>query len=341
MRYEQQYALVPQRWEGRAQGAGIHPEAEEEGGHRGPDEPVHVQRLPRMFLSATERPCVALVLHALYWTWYQGRKEPSGAEEGAQAPLRHPGSTEPHATFLLHRRVHPSPDPPRTKMSNRKERRSKDPKTNGKSTGSVFQPTNELDEAGINLILKHPDRSGPQGKTLFELAEERQKELDKAKPAGWNAKAKEAAASASAPAEEVAIGPAGDALLYATSMAVLHLTLDVIVYSQYREDIVWAEILKRAGAALPVFILLVYLTHVDISYRFPLLRDLTFFSGSIAAGCYLVYSANKHGYFNVMKAAPPIGTLWIWSVIETSLPYALLNVVAVLGFVWYNGFEFL
>jgi hypothetical protein len=226
-------------------------------------------------------------------------------------------------------------------MSNRKERRSKDPKANGKSTGGVFQSTNELDEAGINLILKHPDRSGPQGKTLFELAEERQKELDKTKPAGWNAKAKEAAASASAPAEEVAIGPVGDALLYATSMSVLHLTLDVIVYSQYREDIIWTEILKRAGAALPVFILLVYLTHVDTSYRFPLLRDLTFFSGSVTAGCYLVYSANKHGYFNVMKAAPPIGTLWIWSVVETSLPYALLNAVSVLGFIWYNGFEFL
>jgi hypothetical protein len=42
-----------------------------------------------------------------------------------------------------------------------------------------------------------------------------------------------------------------------------------------------------------------------------------------------------------MKAAPPIGTLWIWSVVETSLPYAALNALAVLGFVWYNGFDYL
>jgi hypothetical protein len=224
---------------------------------------------------------------------------------------------------------------------NRKERRAKEPMAGAKSTGSAFQTSTELDDSGVDYILKHPDMSGPKGKTLFELAEERQKELDKAKPAGWNAKARGSSASAPTAADEEPIGPVGDALLYSTSMAVLHLTLDVIVYSQYREDIIWGEIFKRAGTALPVFILLVYLTHVDLSYRFPLLRDLTFFSGSVAAGCYLVYSANKHGYFNVMKAAPPIGTLWIWSVVETSLPYAALNALAVLGFVWYNGFDYL
>jgi hypothetical protein len=221
---------------------------------------------------------------------------------------------------------------------NRKERRANDTKpTTAKTSGSSFRPSNELDDDAVNLLLKHPDRSGPKGKTLFELAEERQKELDKAKPAGWNAKAKDASAEAD---DEEAIGAIGDSLLYATSMTALHLTLDVIVFSQYREDIVWGEILQRAATAWPVFVLLVYLTHVDLSYRFPLVRDVTFCTGSIIAGCYLIYSGNKHGYFYVMKAAPPVGTLWIWSVIEMTLPYAALNVVAVLGYIWYNGFDY-
>lgn len=224
---------------------------------------------------------------------------------------------------------------------NRKERRAKETNSsNGKSTGSAFQSSNELDETAVNYILKHPDRSGPKGKTLFELAEERQKELDKAKPAGWNAKVKNASASQPVDDEEVPLGAVGDALLYSISMMAVHLTLDVIVYSQYREEIIWAEIIKRAATALPVFILLVYLTHVDLSYRFPVIRDITFCAGSIVAGCYLIYSGNKHGYFNVMKAAPPVGTLWIWSVIEMSLPYAALNAVTVLGYAWYNGFDY-
>jgi hypothetical protein len=223
---------------------------------------------------------------------------------------------------------------------NRKERRAKEINSNAKSTGTSFQTSTELDATGVDYLLQHPDRSGPKGKTLFELAEERQKELDKNKPAGWKAAARKAASSTPAAEEEAAIGPLGDALLYSTSMAALHLTLDVIVYSQYREDIIWVEILKRAATALPVFILLVYLTHVELAYRFPLFRDLAFCAGSIVAGCYLIYSGNKHGYFNVMKAAPPVGTLWIWSVIEMSLPFAALNAITVLGYVWYNGFDY-
>ncbi|KAJ4362368.1 hypothetical protein N0V83_010461 [Neocucurbitaria cava] len=223
---------------------------------------------------------------------------------------------------------------------NRKERRAKESQTNAKSTGSAFQPSNELDQDAVEMILKHPDYSGPKGKTLFQLAEERQKELDKGKsPAG---KVDEDKASArDAPLDgEPAIGPVGDAILYATSMAALHLTLDVIVYSQYREDILWGEIFRRAATATPIFILLVYLTHVDLSYRFPIFRDIAFLAGSIVAGCYLVYSGNKHGYFHVMKAAPPVGTLWIWGVVEMSLPFAALSAIAVFGFTWWNGFEF-
>ncbi|KAL1598574.1 hypothetical protein SLS59_006861 [Nothophoma quercina] len=214
-------------------------------------------------------------------------------------------------------------------MSNRKERRAKDA---NKTAPHPFDPTTEIDEESVKNILKHPDRSGPKGKTLFELADERQRELDAAKPKSKIVQAQEAL--------NEPVGAAGDAILYAISMTALHLTLDVIVYNQYREAIVWDEILKRAAAASPIFAVLVYLTHLEFSNRFPVLRNLAFLAGSIAAGCYIVYSANIYGYFYVMKAAPPVGSLWIWSVIEMSLPYAAANVVAVVAYIWWNKFDF-
>jgi hypothetical protein len=213
---------------------------------------------------------------------------------------------------------------------NRKERRAAGKNTsnseaNGRGTG--FQPSTEIDEDGVNFILKHPDYSGPKGKTLFELAEERQRELNKGKP-GF------------VPDDEEPIGPFGDAILYSLSMTMLHLTLDVIVYNQYREDIVWNEIVKRAASAFPIFLVLVYLTHVEFSNRYPLIRNLSFMVGGIAAGCYLVYSGNKHGYFYVMKAAPPVASLWIWSVVEMNALYAGLNAAIVFVYGWWNGFDF-
>ncbi|KNG46656.1 hypothetical protein DDE82_006568 [Stemphylium lycopersici] len=223
---------------------------------------------------------------------------------------------------------------------NRKERRAKESNASAKASASGLQPTTEIDEDGVEMILRHPDFSKPQGKTLFDLAEERQRELDKANPAKRFAKVPLASGPASSDDDVPPIGPFGDSILYSVSMAALHLTLDVIVYSQYREDIVWNEIFWRAAAALPVFAVLVYLTHVDFSYRFPKMRDAAFFVGSIAAGCYLVHAGNKHGYFYVMKSAPPVGTLWIWSVVEMSLPFAASSALAVFGYIWWNGFDF-
>lgn len=212
---------------------------------------------------------------------------------------------------------------------NRKERRAKDANN---TTPHPFDPTTELDEESVKSILKHPDRAGPKGKTLFELADERQRELDADKPKSTLVAAQEAL--------NEPVGAVGDAILYAISMTALHFTLDVIVYNQYREAIVWDEICTRAATAAPIFAILVYLTHVDFSYRFPMLRNLAFLAGSIAAGCSIVYSANTYGYFFVMKAAPPLGALWVWSVIEMSLPYAAVNVVAVAAYIWWNKFEF-
>ncbi|KAH7139153.1 hypothetical protein B0J11DRAFT_36203 [Dendryphion nanum] len=212
--------------------------------------------------------------------------------------------------------------------SNRKERRAASKNT--KSTG--FQPSNEINQEGVEFLLQHPDRSGPKGKTLFDLAEDRQREINKTRP-GYT--------STGEPISETEdpVGPLGNAIFYAISLAMLHVTLDVAVYSQYREEVIWSEILQRAAMATPIFLVLVYLLHVDFSKKFPILRNLFFLALSVTAGCYMVYSGNMHGYFFVMKAAPPIGALWIWSVVEMSLTYALASCAAVLGYLWWNGFQ--
>lgn len=232
----------------------------------------------------------------------------------------------PHTTRSKHHKLHLTFT---MAAGNRKERRTKEA---AKTTPHPFDPNTELDEESVQHILKHPDRAGPQGKSLFELADERQRELDAAKPKSRLVEVQEAL--------NEPVGAVGDALLYAISMTALHFTLDVIVYNQYRESILWDEIFKRAATASPIFAVLVYLTHVDFSNRFPIVRNLAFLAGSIAAGCYIIWSANTKGYFYVMKAAPPVGALWVWSVIEMSLPYAAANIVAVVAYIWWNQFEF-
>jgi len=232
---------------------------------------------------------------------------------------------------------------------NRKERRAAAagmgknnpaPTSTHATTASAFQPSTEIDQDGIEYILQHPDRSGPKGKTLFELAEERQRELDKGKPARRTTTNDDNTPIGERPFDDEPLGPLSEGIIYSLTMAISHITFDVLVYSQYREDVIWSEIFKRAASALPIFFLLVYLMHVPFSNRFPLARNLLFFGGGIAAGCYLVYAGNRHGYFYVMKAAPPIATLWIWSVVEMDVAYSALSAVAVLAYSWWNNFDF-
>lgn len=61
----------------------------------------------------------------------------------------------------------------------------------------------------------------------------------------------------------------------------------------------------------------------------------------MSTGCYLIYITNVYGYIAVMKNAPGIGCLWIWSVIELDLLWALPSLAVCLGFLRLGGYSYL
>lgn len=224
--------------------------------------------------------------------------------------------------------------------ANRKQRRAaaRDAKKKGGE---------HMDQGAVGGIkLAQPDRSGPKAKTLLEIAEEKNALLEKGqpfpkskappRPANGEGEGEGAAAAGD---DDDPFGQVGDAILYSTTLTMLHFTLDVLVYNQYSQGIVWAEAFRRAAVAFPIMCVSVYMTHGETAAKFPLPRQLLFLAISVAAGCYMVYSGNEHGYYNVMKRAPPVGTLWVWSVVEMQLPFAVISVAIVLGYLWYGGYK--
>lgn len=61
---------------------------------------------------------------------------------------------------------------------------------------------------------------------------------------------------------------------------------------------------------------------------------------AIAAGGHLVKISNEDPYMAVMKQAPELGTLWVWSVVESRWELALAGVLAVAGWGWARGYAF-
>lgn len=215
-------------------------------------------------------------------------------------------------------------------------------------------------EKEVKIKLKQPDRSGPDPskETLLALAE--RQGLLKVREVGDESEEEDE--------NEPLTGRLADALLWSISLTMLHFTLDVLVTHQYAVELSWPIIIRRAAQAFPskpspqcishltsthftVILLLLYSFHPHPSPSIflprlppriqPVLHQLLFFVCSVAAGCYLIHVSNRHGYYAIMKQAPPLGCLWVWAVIELDLFWATGSLISCIVFLKYGGYSYL
>ncbi|KAI1643855.1 hypothetical protein F4815DRAFT_476411 [Daldinia loculata] len=201
------------------------------------------------------------------------------------------------------------------------------------------------------IKLSHPDRTAaPSEDTLLKLAQDRnlfeeaeRKKRKIAKDRGSDDDSDDGDELLSSTADRVL-----EAVLWSTSLSMLHFTLDVLVQHQYAISIIWPQIIIRSVQASIVFFLLIYVLHPHVSapsfvpglpvrFQYPL-RQILFLTTSITSGCYLIHISNKYSYLAVMKQSPPLGCLWVWSVIELDLPYAVLSLACIGGFFYQGGY---
>ncbi|KAI1766068.1 hypothetical protein GGR53DRAFT_239448 [Hypoxylon sp. FL1150] len=198
-----------------------------------------------------------------------------------------------------------------------------------------------------NIKLAQPDRSGvPSEDTLLKLAQERDL-FEQADERESKIKEEDEAED-----DDTLISPTADrimeAVLWSASLSMLHLTLDVLVQNQYAISIIWPQVIIRAMQAFAVFFLLIYVLHPHASVQKLLpglpdrhqstLRQAIFFISGTVSGCYLIHISNKYGYLAVMKQSPPLGCIWVWSVIELNLAPAVLSLAITGGFFHQGGY---
>ncbi|KAK5947660.1 hypothetical protein PMZ80_001814 [Knufia obscura] len=237
---------------------------------------------------------------------------------------------------------------------NRKQRRARNSKKS-------------KDEDDANLPLARPPEKSnlkSRAKTLYEIAAERQAALAPGARSFDKSPTKDNVV-------KVAIGPDGeirpldgntlpgqpasedvnpwlDTLLLAVSLSALHFTLEALTVHQYAEELRWKHVFWHTVLqAFPILSLLIHFMHGHlVSIRTSKrvadaisgLKQLLLVAIANVAGCYLIYLTNDKGYMAVMKNAPSIGTLWVWSVIELGLVGALAGVAGPGAYAWYHGY---
>ncbi|KAF2720395.1 hypothetical protein K431DRAFT_339444 [Polychaeton citri CBS 116435] len=216
---------------------------------------------------------------------------------------------------------------------NRRERRAAAKESGKPMTASKHSP---------KIKMEQPDRSGPKTKTLLDVYEEKRELLDKGQP--FDSKHNDGEVrdesgnildAGLGPSEP--LGPIEQAIFWAVLLSMLHFTLDVLVYNQYRQELEWWSIWSRTLTVFPILFLLIWLLKSETAKKFHLVKEVVCLAVATIGGCYLIHITNRYGYYAVMKQAPPVGTVWVWSVIEMSLPYALASVTVNLTFLFWKG----
>ncbi|GAM88905.1 hypothetical protein ANO11243_069390 [Dothideomycetidae sp. 11243] len=234
---------------------------------------------------------------------------------------------------------------------NRRERRA-----DAKKTGKPFVPLT----SAADIPMAVPDFSRPTSQTLYDLAEERQRDLiSKGQPFSTkhgDGLARDEQGRVLLPAEkpdrkdqpateaddddDPAIGPLGNAIFLSVTLTILHFTLNVLVHNQYGSapptvsPLAWQSV-----AAGPYLLAAVYLLkHPAVANR-PVAKQCLHFGIGTVAGCYLIWIGNKESYIDVMARAPSVGAVWIWSVVEMKLLWAVTSLGICGLWVWWHGFS--
>ncbi|KAL8843197.1 MAG: hypothetical protein Q9176_002150 [Flavoplaca citrina] len=197
------------------------------------------------------------------------------------------------------------------------------------------------------IPLGHPKQQAPTGKTLIDIAEERQLLQRSSKgtpsvtttridPDGSITETPETSASS----DNVST-PYLDVLLYSTSLILLHFTLTFLVHHQYGSErpALFPLILSSTvySPAPWLILLLVALLHPQASH--PSMQ-LVFATMAVVAGTWLIQASNNDPYMAVMKKAPALGTLWVWGVVELRWEIAAACLVVTGAWGWWKGYAF-
>ena len=219
-------------------------------------------------------------------------------------------------------------------MSNRRERRAQ---ARSKAASADTIP------------LDQPNRDAPNHKTLLDIAAERQL-IDRSPYSSHSNSAITTTktlpdGSLSAPdslesPSEIPATPYLDVALYTTTLVLLNFTLTVLVHHQYAtERPSLRALFYESTVASPTPALLLILVAMLHPYSSHIITQFLFAGLSIVAGIWLVHASNEDAYLAVMSKAPPLGTLWVWAVIEMKWEWAAACLGLVAGWGWFKGYS--
>ncbi|CUA73876.1 hypothetical protein RSOLAG22IIIB_01397 [Rhizoctonia solani] len=143
------------------------------------------------------------------------------------------------------------------------------------------------------------------------------------------------------PAEqEEQLSPLADSILDTAIMAIplstLYIVLDLLVQQQYAQQPTIKEELGRVITNVPILFILIH--YINKRKATPMAQLLLFLT-AISAGPRMIWLVNKGSWLRVTRQAPPLGTIWVYTIIQLNLVPAMASLVVVFGLAKFMGWK--
>ncbi|CAE6531852.1 unnamed protein product [Rhizoctonia solani] len=142
------------------------------------------------------------------------------------------------------------------------------------------------------------------------------------------------------PAEEEQLSPVADSILDTAIMAIplstLYIVLDLLVQQQYAQQPTIKEELGRVVTNVPILFILIHYTN---KRKATPMAQLFLFLTAILAGPRMIWLVNKGSWLHVTRQAPPLGAIWVYTIIQLNLVPAAASLIVVFGLAKFMGWK--
>jgi len=114
----------------------------------------------------------------------------------------------------------------------------------------------------------------------------------------------------------------------------LLLMMYILIHFQYGQHPSWDIISGRMFTSVPILAIFVFYTN---RYKRTRWAQASFFVLSVASGTRMIYQVNYANWLVNMQQSPPLGTIWVYTIILLDLGPAVLALGAVGLWVWWTG----
>ncbi|KAI0069089.1 hypothetical protein BV25DRAFT_1986615 [Artomyces pyxidatus] len=144
-------------------------------------------------------------------------------------------------------------------------------------------------------------------------------------------------------ADEPIFSPFAEELFATTALLIpisfLLLMMYILIHFQYGQHPDYRVITERMLSGVPILAVFIFYSKYPSPNRYKRERwdQLFLFLLSITAGSRMIYQVNHANWLVNMTQCPPLGTLWVYTIVQLDLGPAVAALVVVGVWVWVTG----